>query len=61
MISCAKFWGIYGPIRFARAFEADVFWNETRAYIRPLTDEEPKRSLGPDGICASSPNQISGL
>jgi len=50
---------IYGPIRFARALMI-ACGKETRAYIRPHT-WKMFHLPGPDGICASSPNQVNGL
>ena len=50
---------IYGPIRFARALMV-ACGKETRAYIRPHT-WKMCHLPGPDGICASSPNQVNGL
>jgi hypothetical protein len=55
-----KVGGIYGPIRFARASLIAVW--ERDACIYPASKWEDVSILpGPDGISASSPNQVNGL
>jgi hypothetical protein len=51
--------GIYGPIRFARASLIAVW--ERDACIYPASQWKRFHLPGPDGICASSPNQVNGL
>src|SRR5579859_4165742 len=52
--------GIYGPIPFARA--ASIAHEEMRrVHISGLLVRSWVCSSGPDGICASSPNQVNGL